>query len=829
MNRKIAKRIRVSNCSECRLCEGVEERCITASGPEDAEILVVGKQPNSQNYQSILEADLREAGIDTSKVAYSSAVKCVNWDIDARPPQIKACKPYLDAEIEMIKPRWVLTMGNEALSAVAGKSGIMKYRGQKIEREGMTIVPTISPMAVSRNPGQRQSYIADLNFFASTVAGKGADIPPPKLTLIDDVEKLKKLKKLLLRASALTFDIETSSNPPGDEFAPDAVIVSIAGAMQVDDRLMVWALPLSHPQSPFRKSWQRVLRFLSEALCGVPRLIAHNGKYDCRWLRHFGVPIELTFDTMLGAHLLNENLLKRLEFQVQNRFGVENWKISTKSLLDEPLSKVLKYNGQDAYYTHHLYLDIKADLAKQPRLARIFKLLMMPANNILVDVERTGVWMDREKLATNTKIAFDTRARIEDELMQFVPDQSLWPTDSKGKPRDVNFNASVFLRWLLFEHLKLPVINRGKEKADGREGDPSVAEDVMLELRVQTRHPIVDLLLERVKWQKYCSAFLTAYADLLDENDRIHTTFKLYGTVTGRLSSGKAEQEKIASRAPIRGVNLQQVPRDPFIRGLFGAPPGRTFVEADFSQVELRIVAFLSRDKTMMRIYQMDGDIHRETAAWVLGVPPDQISKDDRKKAKAVNFGFVYGMYPKKFVWTAFTKYDVVFSLQEAERIRENYFDRFRGLQPWHNRQKRLVREYRRVQSPIGRIRHLPDIDSAEKGVRMEAERQAINSPVQSFGSDLTMLSMIEVHRKFQEHEIDGLFICTVHDALLFDIADHDVARALPIIKETMENPPLERKFGIYMDVPIKVDIQVGRAWGEARELTEEEIYNYGA
>jgi DNA polymerase-1 len=147
-----------------------------------------------------------------------------------------------------------------------------------------------------------------------------------------------------------------------------------------------------------------------------------------------------------------------------------------------------------------------------------------------------------------------------------------------------------------------------------------VKEEVMQHLRMEHPHPVIDLLMERSKWQKYCSAFLSSYGELLDDNDRIHTTFKLYGTVTGRLSSGKSEAEKITSRAPIRGVNLQQVPRDPFIRSLFGSAPGYTFVEADFSQVELRVVAFLSRDRTMLHLYNTGQDIHRATAAWVLGI-----------------------------------------------------------------------------------------------------------------------------------------------------------------------------------------------------------------
>jgi DNA polymerase-1 len=303
------------------------------------------------------------------------------------------------------------------------------------------------------------------------------------------------------------------------------------------------------------------------------------------------------------------------------------------------------------------------------------------------------------------------------------------------------------------------------------------------------------------------------------------------GTVTGRLSSGKDDEDKISAvRGKLRGVNLQQVPRDPFIRGLFGAPPGWSFVEADYSQVELRVVAFLSRDRTMLRLYQSGADIHRATAANVLGIPESQISKDDRKKAKAVNFGFVYGMGWRKFIQTAFEKYQSVFTEDEARAVRAAFFEQFDGLLPWHSRQRRLVNKYGRVQSPIGRIRHLPDIYSPDEGVRAEAERQAINSPVQSFASDMAVVSMVEINKKFRKAGIVGNCVGLVHDAINFEIRDDNLARALPLIKDTMEDVSiLRKKFALHVDVPIVADLKVGQHWGDARELEVDEVYNWAA
>lgn len=830
------KSIRNKKCTDCRHHIDTEVVCQMGSSPiqgmkgddETSPIMVVTSRPNGPAFAAMLEGQLKDAGFNTSLIHFTSVLKCRDFETPIGKTDIKACFPYLDAEISVVRPEWILVMGNEALQAVTGHSGIMKYRS-KVERKVIggaerSIMATISPAAVSRNPGQTASYMADLRFFYAQVYRKKTGVKDPNIHFVDTKEKYRQLKREIAQATLISFDVETTRAP--HEHHPDARVVSLSMTLIVDKKIRVWAIGLCHPQSKFKRQWEDVLKQLVPLMAKVRYRIAHNGKFDCRYLSWFGkAKINITFDTMLGAHLLDENREKGLKPQGTSRLGVAPWGIDTKDLMSQQLSEVLTYNALDTYYAYHIYLQIRKELQDQPRLLRIFKFITMPAANLLIDVEQKGAWVDRERLVTNGKVARDMRDEIEHKLDLFVPPEELWPVDAKGRHREKNFNPSIFARWLLFDHLGLPVLQRGKPKENGDPGDPSMAEDVLLELR--DMHPAVDTMLERAMWNQLVKAFFNAYDELLDENDRIHTTFKIAGTVTGRLSSGKEDVEKFSSRAPIRGVNLQQVPRDPLVRSIFGAPPGYTFVEADFSQVELRIAAFLSRDRTMLALYQQGEDIHAATASWVLGVPRSQVTKDDRKKAKAVNFGFVYGMGWRKFIYTAFTKYGVRFSEEEAQAIRRAFFEQFSGLQAWHARQRRLVRENRRVQNPIGRIRHLPDIDSPEAFVRGEAERQAINSPVQSFGSDMCMLSLIEIDRKFKEQKIKAHVIGTVHDALLFEVKDKYVRKALPIIKSTMENLPLERLFGAVVDVPIVADIKVGRNWGEAEELTEAQVYDY--
>lgn len=822
-------------CTSCKLHRNAETVCEMGTGPRDAEIMVIGKMPNSGRYQQSLESQLEEVGLDPNRVYFTAALKCKNFEDNASNTDVKACRQHLEREIEVVRPTHILALGNEGLLASTGHSGITKYRGKPIDKGEYTVIPTVSPAAVMRNPGQRPGYMADLRLFANDYLGLTTGVKVPKFATIDTKAKLKALKKILYMSHTINFDIETTVNPLG-EFDPKAKIISLAGTClatitnddgSTTEKVFGFALPLYHPESPWQRSWKWILKFLKGALESITKGIAQNGKFDCRWLKHFGVNMNHTFDTMLAIHLLNENIAKGLKPNAMARLGVAPWGRDTKNLLAEPLAEVLEYNFLDTYYMFLVYKQLKKELAEQPRLLRLFMKLMMPASRDLVDIERRGIWLDINRLKERKPIAQATLDGIEEKLSEYLPDPESddWPIDSKGRKKlEINYNASIFARWFLFQWLQLPVLERGKEKPDGSPGDPSMAESILLHLK--DRHPAVQLMLDRVGWQKNLSSFFNAYEVMYDENHRVHTTFKLAGTVTGRLSSGKADAEKVGGRTDLRGVNLQQVPRDPFIRGMFGAPPGWTFVEADYSQIELRIAAFIAKERHMIALYQQGADIHMTTTMGVTGLPKAQVTKEIRKKVgKPVNFGFLYGMGWKKFIETAFNNYGAVFNESEARAYREAYFKLYPDLLRWHDRQRRLVRDNGRVQSPLGRVRHLPDIYSPEKGVQAEAERQAINSPVQGFASDMALLSMTLINDEFRRQGIAGNCLGLVHDAINFEIRDDDLRKALPIIKDIMEDPaPLRRKFGTILTIPIVADLKLGRHWGDSKEVENPEV-----
>lgn len=811
--------IRDENCSKCKLgnLAAAGKVCILAKPvTSKTDILIVTRNPLSDRARADLDVYLLQAGIHPSRVAVTGATKCSVWGVDPSKIDIKACSAaYLTQEVDELKPKVVVAMGNEALLATLGRSGIMKYRSRTHEWRGTKVIPTVSPSMVKRNPGQEAGFIADLQFIQRAADGQAAPTAPPaSIRYVTSGAGVEALTEALRGCYGAYFDIETTGF---DEWQPDSRIVSISFTTWSSRDSIgpeeCWVLPLYHPESPFKGFWREVFAKLRGVLDGK-KVVAHNGKFDARWTRQFGVPFTLTFDTMLAAHVLNENRPKGLKPLAQALLGVEPWGIDTKDLLNTPLKKVVRYNALDTWWGAHLYFVLRRQLAEQPRLARIAQGLLVPASNELVSVEMAGIWTDREQLATNKAIAEKTLAEIEEKLLAQIPPPEEWPPEIN----EVNFNRSNFMMWLLFEFYKFPVLARGKTREDGSPGNPSMAEAVLQRYeQMFPENPLPKLLLERTGWYKNLTAFLSAYSEQIDDQDRIHTTFKLHGTVTGRLSSGKNDEEKVTARVQNRGVNLQQVPRDSFIRGLFGAPPGWVFVECDYSQVELRIAAFIAQEPTMIRLYALSEDIHTRMAQKMTGRL--DVTKDQRKKAKAVNFGFLYGMGWRKFIETAWSNYGVVVTEAEAQLFRRLFFEEFPMLVQWHSRQRRLAEQFKRVESPLGRVRHLPDIDSPDGDVRSEAQRQSINSPVQSMASDMCLMSFVIISKKLREMGLRAHSVGTVHDAINFEIPEEEVPIVVPMIRHVMENLPLEKYFGVSLNIPIIGDVKIGRRWGGAQEI----------
>jgi DNA polymerase-1 len=802
--------IRNPGCVLCPLHEGAEHVCLMGSGPIPADIMIVGEAPGEREDEAhrafvgksgkLLTEMLLRVGINRRDVYITNAAKCRPPDNETpKRGHIKTCvSEYLLKELELVKPKFVLLLGNSALQGLTGKSGITKKRGTTfVLGNGITAMATFHPAAVLRNPRLGSEVDADLRRFARMVRGEKEDMPT-KVRIIRTKTHLKWLLANLKRADVISWDIETYTHWTKSTPAPkkpglqewhgeDSQIVSIGFSWKPGEAAV---LPLHHKKSPW-KNPDAVFELLRDVMTRPDaKYIAHNGKFDAKWMHAKGIFVRQDFDTMLAAHMLDENRTKGLKPLSQLLLGADAYDVGEElgNAYFMPLKRLCIYNGKDCDYTLRLYYLFREQLKAEPRTARVFKLLMMPASNMLVDVERHGIWLDHERWVKRYSFAAKNRDKLYRGISKY------WPEDNA-----INLNSPPQVARLLFNHLDLDVLEVTKT------GAPTTKEAVLLKLKGE--HKVCEALINYRKWEKRMNTYFRPWKyEHSDDRGRVHGSYKLFGTVTGRLSGEGG---------------IQQVPRDTFMRALFGAEPGRSFVQGDYSQVELRIAAMLANERRMLRAYATGEDLHMLTAVQLTGKRPQDITKEERKRAKAVNFGFLYGMGAPKFVETAWENYELVVSLEEAEAWRDRFFETFKGLPRWHERQRRLARRYGRVHSPIGRIRHLPDIESEDKGVRAEAERQAINSPVQSCASDLMLTSMCILNRELDPKL--GWMVGTVHDSILFDFDDGYVDRGCEIVKEVMENmEPVRRMFGADITVPIVADIEVGRHWGEGEPWHDE-------
>jgi DNA polymerase I-like protein with 3'-5' exonuclease and polymerase domains len=506
---------------------------------------------------------------------------------------------------------------------------------------------------------------------------------------------------------------------------------------------------------------------------------------------HYGVRFDLTFDTQLAAHIIDENELHGLKYQARNVFNAEDWDIDLASKKGETQDKntLSLYGAGDAYWTRRLARHLNSKLKEDPTQESLYRNLVMPVARVYEKIEKNGVYVNTKNMEIVGKKLRKSRKISRKKLDRIA----------KGLGHEsVNWNSSQQVGNILFDTLGL--IPQGF--TDG--GEPSSGADYLG--RMKDDHEIIQHLLDYRGAEKMISSFVEGWAKRMVDGNWLHPSFKVSGTVTGRPSCSNP--------------NFQQTPRRKDIRSLIGAPEGWTFFQLDYSQLELRIAAIISGCEEMLAVFRDGGDIHTATASAVSGVPYDQVTPDERKKAKAVNFGFIYGMGWKKFKDYALDKYGVLVTDSEAKTFRKRYFERYPGLKPWHERQKRIVHSLGQVRTLTGRIRHLSEIYSPDTGLVAQAERNAINSPIQGFGGEMTLMALVDMDKEFnicgEELQLCG----TVHDAIVGRVRNDRAGEILPRLKVIMENPSLLDTFDIELPIDLVVDLDVGN-WGNGVPLEE--------
>lgn len=599
----------------------------------------------------------------------------------------------------------------------------------------------------------------------------------PVYTQVLDQATLERWLERLRSAEYFAFDTETTSLN-----ALDARIVGVSFAVQPGEAAYV---PLAHdyPGAPDQLNREQVLEQLRPLLESPAHgKVGQNLKYDRHVLANHGIHLHgIRHDTLLESYVLESTArhsLDRLAERHLNLRTIRYEEVAGKGAKQlgfnqVALEQATPYAAEDADVTLRLHQCLWPRLAAEPALQRLYESLEIPLVEVLGDMERVGVRIDAPALRQQS-------AELARRLHEL--EQQAW--DLAGE----RFNPSSpkQLQYILFERLKLPV---GKKTPTGQ---TSTAEDVLQELALD--YPLPRVILEH----RTLSKLKSTYTDRLPEQvhphtGRIHTSYHQAVASTGRLSSSDPNLQNIPTRSP-EGRRIRQA---------FIAEPGYCIVAADYSQIELRIMAHLSGDAGLLRAFAAGADIHRATAAEVFGVAPEAVSTDQRRSAKAINFGLIYGM-------SAFgLARQLGIERSAAQEYVQRYFSRYPGVKAYMDDTRQRAAETGYVETVYGRRLYLPDIRAANAQRRQAAERAAINAPMQGTAADIIKRAMLAVQRWLGAAAFPARMIMQVHDELVFEVATEMLHPAEEHIRALMVA-------AADLHVPLEVDIGTGATWDEA-------------
>ena len=601
-----------------------------------------------------------------------------------------------------------------------------------------------------------------------------------KYQLIDSLAKFEKFLKVLSLQKEFAFDIETTSLD-----CLSGELVGISFSFKPGEAYYIALNSFKN-----KKDQTEILKKLKPILENDKVLkIGQNLKFDLSFLTQAGIDFSSNyFDTMIASYLLNPgsraHSLDKLAF---SEFGYEMMPIveligkkgKDQLTIDQvDIDKVSWYACEDADYTYQLYLNFKDEL-KTKKCQELFTKIEMPLMPVLLEMEQNGVKINSEFL---NKKSVGIKKKIKTISAEIY--------EHAGK--EFNIASPKQLKEILFEELYIPVDNIKVGKTGFSTGAAELE-------KIKDNHPIVPLILQYRELAKIDNTYLESLPKLVSDKDsRVHTSFNQTVTATGRLSSTDPNLQNIPTR-----TELGKEVRKGFI-----AETGYEILNADYSQVELRIVASISEDKTMIEAFKKGLDIHTQTAAAINDLDPEEVTKDVRRTAKAVNFGIIYGMGAFGLAQGAnITQF-------EAKDFIDKYLETYKGIKKYMDVTKKFAVTEGYVETLFKRRRYLPEINSGMAQVRRAAERMAINAPIQGTAADIMKIAMIEVSRILKEKfkPTDYKLIIQVHDSLMIETKKEKTKAIAKIVKQVMENV-------VKLKVPIVVDIEAGKSWGDLKNI----------
>ncbi|RPJ23636.1 MAG: DNA polymerase I [Chloroflexi bacterium] len=626
--------------------------------------------------------------------------------------------------------------------------------------------------------GQQISMFANEPQQVITAPTSNLDID---VKVIDTTEKLASLAKELGNASVISFDTETTST---EEMK--AEIVGISLAIKEGEG---YYIPVGH-RTGTNLPLEQVLAALKGPLTN-PRIgkIAHNAKYDYIVLARHGLRVSpLTFDTMLAGFIIDpasHNLgLKNLAFvklgeemtHIEELIGKGKKQVS---MADVAIESAAPYAVADAEIPLRLMALQREDL-KRVNGEKLLHEIDLPLTPVLADMEMAGISLDLP--------FFEETARRLEKRLSEIEKQVF---DSVGKP--FNLNSTQQLSDVLFNRLGLEPPDRGNKTASGHFSTSAGVLDLL-----RGKHPVVDMVLEHRELSKLKSTYVDALqAALNSETGCVHTSYSQIGAVTGRLSSSDPNLQNI----PIRTEEGRR------LRNGFIASKGKVLLSVDYSQIELRIVAHMAQDESMLAAFRAEEDIHATTAAAIYGVSSEAVTKAMRRHAKAINFGLIYGM--SVFGLTRTTE----LTLAEAEAFVKAYFEKFPGVKKYLDGIRKQAAQQGYVETLLGRRRYFPALQGkANVQVKNREEREAINAPVQGTAADIMKIAMLKIPPALKAAGLKARMILQVHDELVFECPTKEVKETARVVQEIMAN-------AYPLSIPLSTEARYGVNWGETKSI----------
>ena len=595
---------------------------------------------------------------------------------------------------------------------------------------------------------------------------------PHDYKLIDNEEDMQKICQILLSEKIVVLDTETTSTSP-----IDAELVGMSFAVREHEAYYI-------PTPPDRPTAQRVVDifrplFESDTIMKV----GQNLKYDLEVLRNYGIVLNAPmWDTMIAHYLIQPELRHNMDYMAETYLHYKTIHIDEligpkgkqqKTMRDLPPSEVYEYACEDADITLQLKNKLEPELKKYD-CEKLFYDIEMPLMPVLAEMEMNGVCLDTASLAETSKQFTQRMQEIEQRIYELAGEQF-----NIASPKQVGE--------ILFDKLK--IVEKAKKT---KTGQYVTSEEVLQQLK--HKHEIVADILEHRGLKKLIGTYIDALPKLINpRTGHIHTSFNQTITATGRLSSSDPNLQNI----PIRGEDGKE------IRKAFIPEPGCVFFSADYSQIELRVMAHLSGDEHMIAVFREGKDLHAATAANIYKKPIEEVTRDERTKSKRANFGIIYGIT----VFGLAERLDI--PREEARMLIDGYFDTFPQVHQYMEQSKEVARRQGYVTTLFGRRRYLPDINSQNATVRGFAERNAINAPIQGTAADIIKVAMIRIHERFQREAIRSKMILQVHDELNFSVYPDEKEQVERIVLEEMQN-------AFHMQVPLVADSGFGSNWLEA-------------